>query len=139
MTNARQIPPPSLDSQLLFHQGRVIAGKYRLERKIAQGGMGQIYLATQLLLGRRVAVKLLPPRLNQAVLRERFLMEASICAQLAHRHIVTIFDYGETAEGALFMVMELLKGQTLSGLLARQGPRFRCSAPARSCARSVGP
>jgi len=100
--------------------GTLFAGKYRLERPLARGGMGLVYLALQEPLGRRVAVKVLQEASNDCSFRERFMSEASICAQLSHPHIVTIHDYGQTDDGALFMVMEYVQGETLDRILGRE-------------------
>ena len=99
--------------------GQLLAGRYRLERLIARGGMGRVYLATQLPLGRKVAVKLLAAQNEDPEFRRRFFLEASTCARLVHRHIVTVHDYGE-AEGELFMAMEYLDGEPLSKVLGQE-------------------
>ena len=83
---------------------------------IAKGGMGRVYLASQLPLERKVAVKLL---LTQAEpdheFVQRFILEASVCARLSHPNIVTVHDYGEgDRPGDLFMAMEYLDGVPLS-------------------------
>jgi serine/threonine-protein kinase len=104
--------------------GRVISGRYRIERPIARGGMGRVYLATQLQLGRPVAVKILNPEFQKSdpQFARRFCLEASISARLAHPNVVTVHDYGESEDGELFMAMELLKGRTLSSLIQSEAP-----------------
>lgn len=102
-----------------FEVGHLISGRYRLERLIARGGMGRVFLATQLPLGRQVAVKILIPQSTDREFRKRFLLEASISARLVHRNIVTVHDYGETEDGDLYMAMEYLDGLPLSKVISR--------------------
>jgi serine/threonine protein kinase len=101
--------------------GEVLAQRYVIKHLIARGGMGRVYLATQVPLGRDVAVKCLIPRTNDREFRQRFFLEASTCARLTHRHIVTVYDYGETESGELYMAMEYLRGEPLSLVLAKAG------------------
>ena len=92
--------------------GVALAGRYSLQRLIGVGGMGStVWLAKQTHIDRPVAVKLLPPG-NDVPMR-RFEREARIASNLRHPNIVTIFDYGPTDDGKLFLVMEFLEGQTL--------------------------
>lgn len=92
--------------------------------------MGCVYRAVQTPLGRPVAVKVLSSFGGDPEFRQRFLLEASTSARLTHPHIVTVFDYGESESGDLYMVMELLDGVPLSSLLAKAEPL----APARALA-----
>lgn len=110
--------------------GTTLSGRYRLEKAIAKGGMGRVYLATQLQLGRQVAVKILNPEFRDTDPQfvRRFGIEASICARLAHPNVVTVHDYGESETGELFMAMELLRGRTLSAAVQKEAP----FAPART-------
>ncbi|MEM7674956.1 MAG: serine/threonine-protein kinase [Myxococcota bacterium] len=103
--------------QRRFRQNEVLGGKYRLEKSIARGGMGWIFLATQLPLGRKVAVKVVIPQSGDSDFRQRFLLEASTCAKLSHPNIVTIHDYGQTDRGDVFMAMEYLPGRSLARTL----------------------
>ncbi len=100
--------------------GQTIA-HYRIESKLGHGGMGEVFLAEDTLLRRKVALKLLPPdfQLDQSA-RRRFLREARSAAGLAHANICTIHEVGESA-GKDFIVMEYVEGQTLRDRLA-QGP-----------------
>jgi serine/threonine-protein kinase len=108
---------------------RLLTERYRLERLIAKGGMGRVYLATQLPLGRQVALKhLVRPSVNHDFHR-RFFLEASVLARLSHPNIVVVHDYGEAPDGSLFMAMEYLDGVTLLDTLRRQ-KRF---SPMRAC------
>lgn len=100
---------------------RMLTDRYRLERLIAKGGMGRVYLATQLPLERKVALKqLVRPSLNDDF-RRRFFLEASVLARLSHPNIVVIHDYGEASDGSLFMAMEYLNGASLLDALRREG------------------
>lgn len=101
---------------------RTIEGKYRLEKLIGKGGMGAVYEATDLRLGRKVAIKVLPAGMfgNRDALR-RFEREAQASARLNHPNIITVYDYGTVASEGAFLVMELLRGFTLRSDLRRLG------------------
>jgi tRNA A-37 threonylcarbamoyl transferase component Bud32/tetratricopeptide (TPR) repeat protein len=97
-------------------------GPYEIVAAIGAGGMGQVYKARDERLARDVAIKLLPAHIADSMrARERFKREAQAVAALQHPNICTIYDVGETAEGQVFIVMELLQGETLEQRLAR-GP-----------------
>jgi eukaryotic-like serine/threonine-protein kinase len=98
-------------------EGHVIAGKYRLEGLLGEGGMGTIWRAYNLQLELPVAIKLLRAGMNGAELGERLRVEARAAAKLAHPSIVRVFDIGEAESGDPFIVMELLRGQSLGDLL----------------------
>ena len=100
---------------------RVILGRYRLDRRIARGGMGAIYAARDLHLQRPVAVKVLYGSLAGEEVARRFEAEARLTASLRHPNVVTVYDYGTTGMGASFLVMELLAGFTLASAIAREG------------------
>ncbi|MGB0678485.1 MAG: serine/threonine protein kinase [Polyangiales bacterium] len=110
--------------------GRAFAERYRVVDLISEGGMGAVYLAEHLFLGRRVALKRLHPRLaNNPKAIARFRREARAAAALKHDHIVDILDLGFDDDGAPFLVMEYLEGETLAAKLERQGalpPRRAC-------------
>ncbi len=94
--------------------GRTLAGKYRLESILGRGGMGCVYRAVHVELGAPVAVKFLRSELTaRAELRARFQREAVVLANLRHPGIVSVLDAGDD-EGAPYLVMELLAGQTLT-------------------------
>ncbi len=102
--------------------GKVIAGRYRLEARIGEGGMGIVYRARHVLIDRVVAVKLIRPDLRgETHLRAWMLREARAANRVDHAHIIDIHDIGETDEGALYLVMEYLIGTPLSTELAK-GP-----------------
>ena len=94
--------------------GTLIAERYRLEQQVGEGGMGSVWVAEDEKLERWVAVKLLGKGVAASrTVRERFEREAMAIAKLRSPHVVQIFDYGTAAEGAAFIVMELLSGQDL--------------------------
>src|SRR4051812_12400064 len=97
--------------------GEVIAGKYTVERLLAQGGMGAVFAVTHAITGKRLALKcLLPEHATNAEIVERFLREAQAAGRIQHRHVVDVFDVGR--EGALlYIVMEHLEGKPLADLL----------------------
>lgn len=111
--------PPQLDTWLGQKLGA--QQRYRLDKRLGDGGMGDVFLATDTLLGQSVALKLLKERLAASgELRKRFEHEVAICAALKSEHIVQVSDYGLTAEGHPFYVMEYLCGQTLGQLLRQK-------------------
>jgi tRNA A-37 threonylcarbamoyl transferase component Bud32 len=92
---------------------------FRLEREIGRGGMGVVYEATQLTLNRRVAIKLLSPELaDDAALRTRFRREALFQAAIDHPHVLDVYETG-VCELGLFIVMRLIRGETLTAMLRR--------------------
>jgi eukaryotic-like serine/threonine-protein kinase len=94
-------------------------GKYELLAKIGKGGMGVVYRGRDTVLNRFVAVKMLVSDIDVSEeTRERFFREARSAGQLAHRNIITIYDFGEEA-GRAYIVMELLNGESLTSVLAR--------------------
>jgi eukaryotic-like serine/threonine-protein kinase len=98
--------------------GSVLAGRYQIERVLAEGGQGVVYLARHRLVDRPCAVKIMSASHGRnKVVRERFRREAKAAQQLAHPNIIEIFDQGETDDGMPYMVMELLEGSTLSTVL----------------------
>ncbi len=102
--------------------GRVVAGRYRLEARAGEGGMGIVYRARHVLIDRVVALKLIRPDLRgETHLRAWMLREARAANRVDHAHIIDIHDIGETEEGELYLVMEYLVGIALSTELAK-GP-----------------
>src|SRR4051812_15200296 len=102
--------------------GLVLEGNYRLNRLLSEGGMGSVYEATQLRLQRRVAVKIMAPELTEsAEAMARFRREVEVTSQLAHPHVIQLFDFGTTPTGEPFLVMEFLDGEDLEQRLVRVG------------------
>jgi len=100
---------------------RLVAGRYELGRSLGNGGMGEVFVATDRTLRRRVALKQLSPALtDDEDARERFFREARVLAKINDPHVVGIFDTGED-DGQPFLVMELIQGTTVQQALDRDG------------------
>jgi serine/threonine protein kinase len=109
------LQPPQQPGEL----GRL--GSYRILRLLSQGGMGLVYEAEDVRLGRRVALKVIrPEQAATDVARQRFLQEARAVAQIEHEHIVTVYQVDED-NGTLFLAMPLLQGESLADRLRREG------------------
>lgn len=102
--------------------GTLIKGRYQVLSQLGEGGMGTVYLAEQVSVGRKVAIKfLLGNYASDDAFIGRFRREARLAASLNHRHIVTVYDFDQNNDGALFIVMEYLNGQKLSDVIRRDG------------------
>lgn len=100
----------------------MISGKYRLEEVLGRGGFGIVFRATHLEMDRSVALKtLLPQSLGDVAAADRFRREAVLASSLTHPNSITLFDYGQTEDGLLYLVMELLRGQTLKHYMREAG------------------
>jgi eukaryotic-like serine/threonine-protein kinase len=107
---------------LPMKQGAVIAGKYRIDRILGQGGMGVVVAATNVHIDQRVALKfLLPDLVDEKPVVERFLREARASARLRSEHVCRVYDVG-IENGAPFIVMELLEGRDLASIVSDSGP-----------------
>lgn len=109
-------------------QGKIVApkhpsriGRYEIKSPLGQGGMGSLYLAHDPNTNRLVAIKLLDATLNSAEFRERFVREARALAAVNHPNIVSVYDTGEY-EGAPYIVMEYVRGETLAEVIQRRAP-----------------
>src|SRR5207248_11518231 len=111
--------------------GHLLSKRYRLTGRVAAGGMGEVWRGTDELLGRPVAVKLLPDaHAADEQFRARFQAEARYAASLSHPGIARVYDYGESAAGpddgerpataTAYLVMELVEGEPLSATLTRE-------------------
>lgn len=112
--------PPG--SELTLENDRLIAGRYRIEKRLARGGQAAVYLAYQEPLNRPVALKVLspPPHASAEDVRafqQRFLLEAKTLASLSHPNIVVVFDYGEIGTGSFYIAMEYVEGKRYSDVL----------------------
>lgn len=102
---------------------RLLAGRYRLDRRLGEGGMGAVYVARDVPAFRDVAVKLIrAEQLRDKGTAARFRREARLTARLAHPNAVAVYDYGELPGGGAFLVMELLQGGSLRTELSERGP-----------------
>ncbi|MFN7565255.1 MAG: serine/threonine-protein kinase, partial [Prosthecobacter sp.] len=97
--------------------------QYEISAFIARGGMGAVYRGTQRALKRPVAIKIMPPEIEDGDLQfaARFKQEAQAMALLSHPNIVAVFDAGETPEGLLYFVMEFVEGTDVAQLIASEG------------------
>lgn len=103
--------------------GYTIEGKYRIDSKLGAGGMGAVYRAHRLLIGDEVAIKILHPQhVSEPQATERFRREAQAAARLKHPNAVSIYDFGVTGDGLVYLVMELVEGQSLREIIKQQGP-----------------
>ncbi|MBE7323253.1 Stk1 family PASTA domain-containing Ser/Thr kinase [Nocardioides sp. Y6] len=102
--------------------GRVLDGRYRIERRVARGGMASVYEAVDLRLERVVAVKVMHAGLGEdGDFAARFVREARAAAQLSHPHVVAVYDQGED-DGTVFLAMEYVPGRTLRDVVREQAP-----------------
>src|ERR1043166_1089213 len=103
--------------------GNLIKGRYKVLNKIGEGGMGTVYLAEQVSVGRKVAIKFLSGTYaSDDAFIGRFRREARLAASLNHRNIVVLYDFDQAVDGSLFIVMEYLTGEKLSDVIRRDGP-----------------
>nr|MBA3456394.1 serine/threonine protein kinase [Deltaproteobacteria bacterium] len=101
--------------------GKLLGERFQVQELLGQGGSGTIYRAEHVTLRRRVAIKVLHNELSRDDLAvERFRREATTVADIDNEHIVEIHDFGRTPDGRLYLAMELLEGETLDGVLARE-------------------
>ena len=108
--------PPSDDPLV----GSELAGRYTIGRKLGEGGMGAVYLATHMILEKQVALKVLHGEFaRKPDLVERFMQEAKAASRIRHENVIDISDFGATPEGFVFFAMELLQGHDLHDEIAR--------------------
>jgi serine/threonine protein kinase len=104
-------------------RGQTVAGKYRIEGFLSRGGMGAVYRATHVMLGKPVALKLIRPEIVTSLeVVRRFQREARAASLLSHPNIVTIHDLGQLEDGTLYLAMELCAGMSLKDLIVAEGP-----------------
>jgi serine/threonine protein kinase len=112
-------PAPPVDALI----GHTLVDRYRLTRKIGEGGMGAVYEALHVLIGKPVAVKVLREKYaDRPEVARRLVQEARLASSIRHEHIVDITDSGATEDGRTFVVMEHLDGLSLAELLKLEGP-----------------
>ncbi|RMH42929.1 MAG: PEGA domain-containing protein [Deltaproteobacteria bacterium] len=123
---AAPVAPPSAPTQIAFGAdddplvGQTLAGRYKIERRLGEGGMGAVYLGLHVALEKRVALKVLHGEfVRKPDLVERFLQEAKAASKIRHDNVIDITDFGQTEDGLVFFAMELLDGRDLSDELGR--------------------
>lgn len=132
---AEQLPfevPEPTETALI---GKVIGGRYEVGKLLGSGGFGSVFTATHTTTGQRLVVKVLRAEMaSDPVQVKRFFNEAKTTCQLTHPHTVSVFDFGRTDSGQLFMAMERLDGDELAVVLKREAPlepmrvvRFACA------------
>ena len=103
--------------------GRRLDDRFTLGEPIGSGGMGTVYRGLQHSVGREVAIKVINPRhCRDRTVAKRFLREATLASRLSNKTTVTVLDFGQSEEGQLYLVMELLPGRTLKEVIAEDGP-----------------
>lgn len=111
--SASQIQSPSL-------VGQILDGRYRLIRKLGEGGMGEVYAAEHIHIEKRFAIKLLRPEIvSNAEAVTRFRQEARSSSSIGHRNIIAIEDFGQLSDGRIYMCMELLNGAALNEVITQ--------------------
>jgi serine/threonine-protein kinase len=102
--------------------GRVIDGRYRVEKAIGEGGMGIVYQISHAVLGKRMALKVLRGDMaKDADVVQRFMQEAQSATSIGHANIIDISDFGRLPDGSVYFVMEFLDGESLTKLIGRGG------------------
>jgi serine/threonine protein kinase len=103
--------------------GRIINGRYQILKKLGEGGMGTVYLAEQISMARKVALKVLQGNYaNDEEFISRFRREARLAASLNHPYIVTVYDFDQAEDGSLFIAMEYVDGMSLTEVIRRHSP-----------------
>lgn len=103
--------------------GRTLAGKYRVDELVSEGGMGTVYRGTHILMDKTVALKVLHPALAaDNIIVARFSREARAASRISHPHAINVTDFGESEDGIVFLVMEFLHGRTLKEVVKSTGP-----------------
>jgi eukaryotic-like serine/threonine-protein kinase len=120
--------------------GSIIAERYHVLKKLGEGGMGQVYLAEHVKMGRKSAVKVMNPGMVQNVdAISRFNREAANASRINHPNVAGIYDFGETSEGLIYLAMEFVEGQPLTDIIKQHGalPPMRASEIARQTAEGL--
>ncbi|MBK8004497.1 MAG: protein kinase [Gemmatimonadetes bacterium] len=102
--------------------GEVVAERYHIKKKLGEGGMGQVYLAEHVKMGRRCAIKIMSPgSMNDADAISRFNREAANASRINHPHVCAIYDFGETQDGLIYLAMEFIEGKSLTDIIEEHG------------------
>jgi hypothetical protein len=111
--------------------GQVIADRYHVTKKLGEGGMGQVYLAEHVKMGRKNAIKVMSPSMiHDPDAVKRFKREAENASRINHPHVCAIYDFGETPDGLIYLAMEYVDGEPLTAIIEREGalPLARATA-----------
>jgi serine/threonine-protein kinase len=109
--------------------GSIIADRYHILKKLGEGGMGQVFLAEHVKMGRPSAIKVMTPGMMQdADAISRFNREAANASRITHPNVAAIYDFGETSDGLIYLAMEYVEGEPLTAIIERAG----ALAPARA-------
>jgi serine/threonine protein kinase len=120
--------------------GSVIAERYHVLRKLGEGGMGQVYLAEHVKMKRQSAVKVMNPAMvHDADAIGRFNREAANASRIDHPNVAAIYDFGETPEGLVYLAMQYIEGETLTGIVTAAGalPPLRAADIVRQAAEGL--
>ncbi|MGH7467842.1 MAG: serine/threonine-protein kinase [Longimicrobiales bacterium] len=120
--------------------GRIVAGRYRIVRKIGEGGMGQVFYAEHVRIGKAFALKIMNPAFkSDPEALGRFGREAAHASRIDHPHVAAVQDFGESEDGLIFLAMEYAQGKRLTEILAEEGalPPQRAAEIARQIADAL--
>jgi serine/threonine-protein kinase len=120
--------------------GQLVGERYQVERRLGEGGMGEVYLARHILMDRACALKVMSPALSRdsdAV--TRFNREATSASRISHPNVCAVYDFGLTSEGLVYLAMEYVEGRTLTAVLEESGPMAlpRAAALLQQCAAGL--
>ena len=102
--------------------GAIVAERYHILKKLGEGGMGTVYLAEHVKMGRKAALKVMNPGMNtDADAIARFNREAANASRLNHPNVCAIYDFGETSDGLIYLAMEFIEGESLTSLIEKNG------------------
>jgi hypothetical protein len=102
--------------------GSIVAERYHILKKLGEGGMGTVYLAEHVKMGRKAALKVMNPGMNtDADAIARFNREAANASRLNHPNVCAIYDFGETSDGLIYLAMEFIEGESLTSLIEKNG------------------
>jgi serine/threonine protein kinase len=116
--SAGESPPLNTDPLI----AQLVADRYRVIRKLGEGGMGSVYLAEHVVIEKRMALKVLAPELaRRSDLVARFLQEARSASRIGHENVIDISDFGQSSDGLVYIAMEFLDGKDLGEIVRTQG------------------
>ncbi|HJQ21428.1 MAG TPA: serine/threonine-protein kinase [Gemmatimonadaceae bacterium] len=120
--------------------GQIIADRYNVLRKLGEGGMGTVYLAEHVKMGRKSALKVMNPGMvNDADAISRFNREAANASKISHPNVCAVYDFGETSDGTIYLAMEFIEGPSLTKVIADAGalPPVRAADITRQTAEAL--